>query len=329
MESVANQTLNEIEVIVVDDGSTDKSADICDDFLKNSRFRIYHNENRGVSEARNFGINKATGVYCMFVDSDDWLEVCICEELYEAATKNDVDMVICGNYNEATKTTTARFLYCGNQLFKKDSYIKNIAVRTLGLTGEYIADPSKLDKLTPIWARLYKMSIIKDHNIRFIDLNKLPSECLQFNFEFSVCATSAFYLNKVLYHYRRNTQMSVTKPYRKDLQNKWLWWIDYEKAYIQNNSLPKEFEQALYSRICCSIIPLGGNALKRGCVKEQLQECNSILSLPIYKRAFSKVDYRRCPIYWRVFFWSASKRHILLFYMLTVIMRKMLQTRKK
>lgn len=329
LDSIRRQTLDDIEVIVVDDGSNDSSPAICDDFAHDKRFQIFHNANKGVSKARNFGIERATGKYCMFVDSDDWLDETMCETMLKSAEKNNADLVICGNYNEATSGTTQRHLYKESTLFVDDYYTEQIVVHTLGLTGKNIKNPAKLDKLTPIWARLYRTSIIQENNIQFIDLHKLPSECMQFNFEFCVAAKSTYYVDKVLYHYRRNTTQSVTKPYRNDLLKKWLWWIDYENDYIDNNHLPEKFMDAFYSRICCSVIPLGGNAIKLGKVKLVLQECRNFLKSPIYRTAFAHFDYSMCPLYWRAFFWSAKTSNTLMFFLLTKAMRKILERRKK
>lgn len=327
LDSIKNQTLKDIEVIVIDDGSTDSSPDICDEYSNDNRFRIFHNTNIGVSETRNFGISKADGEYCMFVDSDDWVDSNICEDLLKEALRTEADFIICGNYNESTIGTTPRHLYESNKLFEGENYVNEIAVHTLGLTGHLIANPAKLDKLTPVWARLYKTSIIKDHKISFIDLNKLPSECMQFNFEYCIHAQKAFYLDKVLYHYRRNTMQSVTKPYRKDLLGKWKWWFEYEKEYIGNHALPMQFMEAFYSRACCSVIPLGGNAIKlESGIK---QECNEFLNSAFLAEAFAHFDYKSCPSYWRLFFWSAKNKKTTLFYVLTKAMRKILERRKK
>lgn len=87
LDSIRRQTLDDIEVIVVDDGSNDSSPAICDDFAHDKRFQIFHNANKGVSKARNFGIERATGKYCMFVDSDDWLDETMCETMLKSAEK--------------------------------------------------------------------------------------------------------------------------------------------------------------------------------------------------------------------------------------------------
>ena len=84
LNSVCNQTYKNLEIILVDDGSTDKSSDICDNWAKkDSRIIVIHKKNGGVSSARNAGIKKATGEYIHFVDGDDWLELNCYEKIVE------------------------------------------------------------------------------------------------------------------------------------------------------------------------------------------------------------------------------------------------------
>ena len=91
LDSVVNQTLKEIEIICVDDGSTDNSGKILDEYAqKDNRIKVIHKKNGGVSNARNIGIIESTGDYIAFVDPDDWLELEMYEKLYDFISKNDV-----------------------------------------------------------------------------------------------------------------------------------------------------------------------------------------------------------------------------------------------
>lgn len=95
VESLINQTYNNIEIILVDDGSKDNSPKLCDDFVKkDSRIKVVHKENGGLSDARNVGLEIATGEYVLFVDSDDWLLLDACERFNEVLTVNLVDICI-------------------------------------------------------------------------------------------------------------------------------------------------------------------------------------------------------------------------------------------
>lgn len=100
VESLINQTLEEIEIILVDDGSPDDSGKICDEYAaKDARINVIHKKNGGVSSARNCGIEKASGEYIGFADSDDYVKPDFFETLYNAATENDSDM-LCSGYIE-------------------------------------------------------------------------------------------------------------------------------------------------------------------------------------------------------------------------------------
>ena len=329
LDSILHQTLQRIEIIVVNDGSTDDSKNIIENFRqKDDRLKVFHIANGGVSAARNYGVEQACGKYVMFVDSDDWIAPDMCAILYDKAEKFNVDFVICGNYNVSTVAVIPRKIFPDEKIFVGLEYEREIVVSTLGLVGDKIKSVDRLDRLTPIWARLYKRSIIKRYNIHFIDLNKLPSECLQFNFEFALKAKKALYVDQALYYYRRNTQMSVTKPFRDNLLGKWNWWIDYMNEFIRDNCNAECYWKAFYSRICTSVIPLGGNALKLDTIRERLKECEKILDDRRLSEAFAKTDFSSCKFYWRVFFYVASKRCALFFLLLTWCMRMILKLRK-
>ena len=99
IDSVIGQTLEDIEIILVDDGSTDRSGCICDEYAANdARIRVIHKQNEGLSAARNAGLTASKAPYIMFVDGDDWVEYDFCETPYRIAVKNNVDVVLFG-YN--------------------------------------------------------------------------------------------------------------------------------------------------------------------------------------------------------------------------------------
>lgn len=99
VESLIRQSYKNLEIILVDDGSTDSSGKICDDCKKNdNRVKVIHKKNGGLSDARNFGINNCTGDYICFVDSDDWIENEMVETLITEIISTESDIAICGRY---------------------------------------------------------------------------------------------------------------------------------------------------------------------------------------------------------------------------------------
>lgn len=148
LESLVNQTKKEIEIIVVNDGSTDKTEKIIKSF-KDDRIKYYKNTNHGIGYTRNFGIDKSNSDYIMFVDSDDYLRKDACELLYDKITNEYLDLVICDFYRVYdTEVEEDRLMS-----------FKNTNLRD---TPNLLSDIN----LSP-WNKIYKSSLIKDNDIRF------------------------------------------------------------------------------------------------------------------------------------------------------------------
>ena len=104
LESIRNQTFTDFEVLLVDDGSPDRSGEICDEYAaRDPRFRVFHKENGGVSSARQCGIDNARGEYTIHIDPDDWVELNMLEILHSKATETGADMIICGIIKESSE----------------------------------------------------------------------------------------------------------------------------------------------------------------------------------------------------------------------------------
>ncbi len=185
LESVINQTYENLEILVIDDGSTDQSNEICDEYAKkDSRIRVLHKKNGGVSSARNLGIELAKGDYILFFDSDDFLEKDSVEYMIQMFNhNNDVDLVI-GNY--AIKFDDGQEKKIDK--IKKDKFMTNEEFYEI------------VHEMLPVMAnKLYRKSIIKEHNLRFPSLK--VAEDLNFYLKYILFATNIFVINKVLYKY--------------------------------------------------------------------------------------------------------------------------------
>lgn len=149
LNSLVNQTLNDMEIIVVNDGSTDASQEIIDRFANDfpNIIRAYRKKNGGLSSARNYGLDKATGEYIGFIDSDDYVELDMFEKMYNKACSRSFDVVVCGVryvYKEKTFIASSRI---NNDLISKDQ-VKNHMV----------------DIYPAAWNKIYKCNLF---NVRF------------------------------------------------------------------------------------------------------------------------------------------------------------------
>lgn len=185
IQSIREQSYRELEIIIVDDGSTDQSGMICDQLQReDTRISVIHQKNQGVSAARNYGIRVASGKYIQFVDSDDTIEKYMCEKLVKRQIETDADMVICG-YNlikkekiEHIEATNSFFVNLGCFVDEFAYYLKNFLLH----------NP---------WNKLYLREKIR---IPF-DVNYFAGEDLLFNMEYLRDCVSIAGLRDVLYNY--------------------------------------------------------------------------------------------------------------------------------
>ncbi len=211
LESILTQTYQNLEIILVDDGSPDSSGKICDEYAdKYENFRVVHKQNAGLGMARNTGLEYASGEYVTFVDSDDWIKKDLIEKLYNGLTEYQVDLCKCGfqRVNDAGKVISAAGYQ--NELFRGSSARKELLPRMAG------SSPSQHDSVEMcVCGGLYKTGIIRDNQIRFPSERELISEDFVFNIDYLQHADGACLIDSVGYQYRIN-QASLTRSYRPD-----------------------------------------------------------------------------------------------------------------
>jgi len=330
IESILNQTINDdIEIIVINDGSTDNSLDIVKKFEIDGVI-VKNILNEGVSKARNVGLSLASGQYIMFVDSDDWISNIMCEKLLNAIESINADLVMCDYYNESIRGANINKLFdCEGKIFTNDEFDHVFVNGIIGLHGDQLINPAKSDRLISVWAKLYKRSIIVDNNITFIDLKLVPSECQLFNLEYFSQCHNAVYLNKPLYHYRKNASDSLTKNYRAGLLEKWRNHININKYILGDSLNDVDINEAFNNSICFSVIQLGGNAIRNKSLSAILKEIYGFLNQPEYIKAFSRLNMSYMPIHWKVFFYLAKSRNVFGFFLITKAMRFIMGFRRK
>lgn len=222
ISSVTKQTYKEFEIILINDGSKDNSGTICDEYAKkDKRIKVIHQENAGVSTARNVGIKNAFGDYIIFVDSDDFIEINMLEKLNNIIEKNQVDCVIynLNNIIDSGFIAEEELIDCMIKLIK----------------SEIVNSPCN---------KVYKRNIIEEYNIQF-DKKIEIGEDLLFNIIYLSKIKNIYFLNCKLYNYIKENNNSLTKKYKEN-KYKQLMFVDNKmKKYLKiyNNETLLECEK--------------------------------------------------------------------------------------
>lgn len=244
IQSVVNQSYKDFECILIDDGSSDGSEVICDQWeQKDSRIKVIHQSNQGVSKARNRGITEAQGEYITFIDSDDWIDPNYLNELLQPIKKYNVDLAVCGlqqHYNNGTS--------------KNYSYKTGIINIEQQYTNAF-TDVNKIFLFFAPYIKLYRKKIIQEQNIHFPP-EYTYGEDLLFNYNYLEYVKAIYIVEQCLYHYRiigygtlssikrinqfeiDYAQWNILKDFfqRKNLWNNYsisylyhrLWWCMYD-----------------------------------------------------------------------------------------------------
>lgn len=192
LDSILNQTYQNFECLLINDGSPDNSADICREYVeKDSRFKYFEKENGGLSDARNYGIRQSKGSYLTFVDSDDWLENDALQQLYDALKKENADISI-GRYNCYDESRCQYLFYDSNP----DASLEMIE-------GKEIIDREGVEEMrngnwTVAYLKLFKRELLE--NLPF-PLGKI-AEDTYWTWKVLLKASRVVYLNSYIYWYR-------------------------------------------------------------------------------------------------------------------------------
>lgn len=240
MQSLLNQTLKDIEIILVDDGSPDNCPKICDEYVKKDfRVKVIHKKNEGLGYARNSGLSIATGDFVAFVDSDDYVSKDMYEKLYNYADVNNLDTVYCC-YSKVKSDNTI----INRHLVNENMILFTSQNKTPILEGMLCNMPGKNRDFkygTQVWIALYSNKIIKSQNIKFCSERDFISEDIIFHIDYLPHTNRIGYIKDCLYYYCYNPA-SLTKKYKPGRFDEDLKLVDemdrrlsllYEKEYYR------------------------------------------------------------------------------------------------
>ncbi|MDR4508589.1 MAG: glycosyltransferase family 2 protein [Candidatus Brocadiaceae bacterium] len=326
IDSLINQTYENIEILLINDGSPDRCPEICDEYAaKDNRVRVIHKENGGSSEARNSGINSAFGDYIMFVDSDDWIDLNTCEELIKVMDKESADIVLASYVREYKRKAIPKHIFNENyKVFNKQETKYRLHRRMFGLVDKELARPETADSIVSAWMKLYKKTIIAD--ARFIDTKKIGTfEDGMFNINVFINCTKTVYIDKCFYHHRKVNPTSLTSVHKNFLYDKWLTLFSIMEDFIKNNCPEHVYYEALNNRICMSIIGLGLNEVsaRNKSFFAKAKRINTILNSEKYKQSFAKFKMKYLPFEWKVFFLLCKFKMSSFLVVMLIVMQKL------
>lgn len=278
LESVVNQTLKEVEIILVNDGTEDNSIKNIREYIGNdSRIKLINKQNGGVSSARNRALDEAKGEYILFVDSDDYIENNMAEVMYNCAISNKVDIVMCGyNRIDNDKKTSISPPIKSNIIYSNKE-IKNIISYGDNSTIWYV------------WRNLYKREIIEKNNIRFNESVKIGEDSC-FNLNTFLSSNSIISINKFLYNYRKNNNSLTQGKYNKDLGNSIISQY-IEKLSIYNKyNLHEDTYKSLYLSFITHSMNTMINNIYNSNSENKIKEIKELRNGELIKNAINNIS---------------------------------------
>ena len=258
LDALVNQTLQEIEILCVDDGSTDSAPQIIDEYAKKypEKVKAFHKPNGGEFTTRNYGLERATGEYVTFVDTDDWVEPNWAEKLYNAAKENNADLAVCGferidlDTGKVVSKNMTNFGYTVKEINTKDDFMLFI-------------NPAP-------WNKIYKLEKVKD--LRFMNFRGF-NDMIFLTSSYTRVKNIAF-VPDVLYHYYLRYDSQIHSVNSEDVENFKKYLLELKNFYIKEN----KYEEMKYILDLMAFIHLGTSVMYRASydkninVKELLEE---------------------------------------------------------
>lgn len=325
LNSLAEQTESAFRAILIDDGSPDNCGQICDVYAqKDHRFSVIHQENKGVSEARNAALQMVKTEWVTFADADDWLETNLVEALHKGCNEYEADIYIYDYFNELHGQSIRKQLKQDagilNEKWKKQ--IRLAPFHFLSMDGKklpYVAHA--------VWNKMFRTSLLKKNHILFERMAKRGEDSL-FLAQALLCAEQICYLNVPLYHYRRQRESATNIFNQNILQDNRILFQGKEKL-ISKFNLSEDYMEALDANICTSLYSSmrlwyfnQRNTTDKGTRKRDVRR---ILDTEPYKAALRRVRYQDLTAEQKIFVWLLKYHQITLVALLVWLRRKIMR----
>lgn len=294
IDSLVSQTLDNIEIILIDDGSQDNSGNICDEYaLKDSRIKTIHKTNGGVSSARNVGLDNAQGTYIMFCDPDDYVASTLCSKLHKIISYPNPNIMWCVCGYERIDANSGKILRIVNPVCNKDKAFFSLKTQ-LPIIDEHAL-------FCKVWGSIFKYSFIKSNNIRF-DETLSCSEDVHFVLQYLLHTENAEVgvISETLYYYSTCINSSLTHNHPENFWEIELRWFNEYKKLMQKNNIPFcVYSNRYYERIINSALEsINDLIISNFPAAKIFKRGNSIINSPECKKAFKYGKFEKVhPVY--------------------------------
>lgn len=302
LDSLRAQTLRDIEIILVDDGSADGSGELCDLAARaDSRIRVQHIVNGGPANARNCGMALAAGEYIGFADSDDRAEPEMCERLYAAASQHNADIAVGGYFaGRSGGSPAAPVLPGGEKIWEAEDIRQHILPYFFGYADSELGDFKRYcpfaDTASYVWLALYSARMIRENALQF------PSEALYYTEDnlFNLLAVShcrrLVHVPQRIYRHLDGGN-SFTARYNDRYFRMRLHKYEYLCDFIAHNGLDDSFHHRLSNKICAESISLIDYyvAARELNLPGKLEKVRAIAENGLVSKALAEADLSRLP----------------------------------
>lgn len=317
VNSLINQTYSNLEIILIDDGSTDNSPIICDNFkAKDKRIKVIHKRNEGLGLTRNVGIDKATGKYIYFVDSDDYIDLNTIKECVELAEKYDLQIVTFGfnNVDDNRKITTSIIPRANSNIYKgKDiqNYILPIFLENKNIKFDGVAN-----LICSSSSSIYLLELIRKNNWKYVSEREYLSEDIFSLMDLYGYVTKIGIISKAFYYYRKNMD-SLTHTYEKNKfyknNNFLVAGIELCKKHRYNNEVIQGLEKSYLSNLIGILKLIENSNLKEEKRKIAMKK---IVNNDILQRVLKNYKIRKEKATRKIFFLLLKRKKYKAIYLL-------------
>lgn len=292
LDSIISQTCADWEVILINDGSTDSSGTICDTYSQqDERIKVRHQQNKGVSSARNAGLEIASGEYISFIDPDDWIEQDMYQTLGEHIKNKDIDILRFNAYrkNEILNELPFKGGYSGKR-FDDEIMLPLIGAEEFG--GMFI--------LGVLWLHIYKRSIIENNHIRFNE-NLRRCEDRLFTLTCALHSNHIMFIENILYHYEvyEDSLSNKYDPLRWQQELTYLDELRKEYAKSKSDAFIREADKRIESEyVLRSVTSLNNEFFSNNnnSFNQKYKNAKAIINNPNVKRAVQKTKKKSMGI---------------------------------